>query len=72
MQTVYQSDNTAILSFSIASPVCCTGGPQVRFSIGAGDRQALQPPLSSTLPISHDSVALFFDQMGKLFIGQCL
>ncbi|XP_076471850.1 myotubularin-related protein 13-like isoform X2 [Babylonia areolata] len=40
------------------------GGPQVRFSIGAGDRQALQPPLSSTLPVSHDSVALFFDQMG--------
>ncbi|XP_070199867.1 myotubularin-related protein 13-like isoform X2 [Littorina saxatilis] len=40
------------------------GGPQVRFSIGAGDRQALQPPLSSTLPVSNDSVALFFDQMG--------
>ncbi|KAK7481835.1 hypothetical protein BaRGS_00026861, partial [Batillaria attramentaria] len=39
-------------------------GPQVRFSIGAGDRQALQPPLNATLPVSHDSVALFFDQMG--------
>ena len=26
------------------------GGPQVRFSIGAGDKQALQPPLSVTLP----------------------
>jgi myotubularin-related protein 5/13 len=26
------------------------GGPQVRFSIGAGDKQALQPPLSATLP----------------------
>lgn len=26
------------------------GGPQVRFSIGAGDKQALQPPLSTTLP----------------------
>ena len=38
----------------------------MRFSIGAGDRQALQPPLNSTMPVSHDSVALFFDQMGEL------
>ena len=43
-----------------------TGGPQVRFSIGAGDRQALQPPLSSTIPVTKISVALLFQQLGKL------
>ncbi|CAE1243244.1 SBF1_2 [Acanthosepion pharaonis] len=40
------------------------GGPQVRFSIGAGDRQALQPPLSSTIPVTNCSVALIFTQLG--------
>ncbi|XP_055899918.1 myotubularin-related protein 13-like isoform X1 [Biomphalaria glabrata] len=40
------------------------GGPQVRFSIGAGDRQALQPPLSPTLPVSSTSVAMLFEQLG--------
>nr|XP_018897778.1 PREDICTED: myotubularin-related protein 13 isoform X2 [Bemisia tabaci] len=40
------------------------GGPQVRFSIGAGDRQALQPPLSPTLPVTHTSVHLLFQQLG--------
>ncbi|BFZ05320.1 hypothetical protein BsWGS_08359 [Bradybaena similaris] len=40
------------------------GGPQVRFSIGAGDRQALQPPLSPSLPVSNTSVAILFEQLG--------
>ncbi|ERL93682.1 hypothetical protein D910_10970 [Dendroctonus ponderosae] len=40
------------------------GGPQVRFSIGAGDRQALQPPLSPSLPVTHTSVNLLFQQLG--------
>jgi myotubularin-related protein 5/13 len=40
------------------------GGPQVRFSIGAGDRQALQPPLCSTLPVTKHAVALLFEQLG--------
>ncbi|XP_076328826.1 myotubularin-related protein 13-like isoform X2 [Tachypleus tridentatus] len=40
------------------------GGPQVRFSIGAGDRQALQPPLSSTLPVTHTTVYQLFEQLG--------
>lgn len=40
------------------------GGPQVRFSIGAGDRQALQPPISPSLPITHTSVNLLFQQLG--------
>ncbi|XP_022240508.1 myotubularin-related protein 13-like [Limulus polyphemus] len=40
------------------------GGPQVRFSIGAGDRQALQPPLSTTLPVSHSTVYQLFEDLG--------
>ncbi|XP_071510955.1 LOW QUALITY PROTEIN: myotubularin-related protein 13-like [Diadema antillarum] len=40
------------------------GGPQVRFSIGAGDRQALQPPLSDSLPVTRSSVALLVQQLG--------
>jgi len=56
----------------VASSVwCCSlsvcgvqGGPQVRFSLGAGDRLALQPPLSSTLPVTRSSVALLFQQLG--------
>ncbi|XP_022243465.1 myotubularin-related protein 13-like [Limulus polyphemus] len=41
------------------------GGPQVRFSIGAGDRQALQPPLSTTLPVTHATVYQLFEQLGR-------
>lgn len=44
------------------------GGPQVRFSIGAGDRQALQPPISPSLPITHSSVNLLFQQLGNYII----
>ncbi|KAI8512806.1 ARS-binding factor 1 [Branchiostoma belcheri] len=40
------------------------GGPQVRFSIGAGDRQALQPPLSDSLPVTGTTVAMLFRQLG--------
>ncbi|KAL1427201.1 hypothetical protein MTO96_017698 [Rhipicephalus appendiculatus] len=40
------------------------GGPQVRFSIGAGDRQALQPPLSALLPITSCIVYELFQQLG--------
>lgn len=40
------------------------GGPQVRFSIGAGDRQALQPPISPSLPVTHTAVNLLFQQLG--------
>ncbi|XP_037087660.1 myotubularin-related protein 13-like, partial [Pollicipes pollicipes] len=40
------------------------GGPQVRFSIGAGDRQALQPPLSPTIPTTGTAVAQLFGQLG--------
>lgn len=40
------------------------GGPQVRFSIGAGDKQALQPPLSSSLPVTGTCVSFLFAQLG--------
>ncbi|XP_069180950.1 myotubularin-related protein 13 isoform X2 [Procambarus clarkii] len=40
------------------------GGPQVRFSIGAGDRQALQPPASPTLPVTTTTVLSLFNQLG--------
>lgn len=44
------------------------GGPQVRFSIGAGDKQALQPPLSPTLPVTGTCVHALFQQLGILFV----
>ncbi|XP_077995141.1 myotubularin-related protein 13-like isoform X2 [Glandiceps talaboti] len=40
------------------------GGPQVRFSLGAGDRQSLQPPLSASIPVSRNTVAVLFQQLG--------
>ena len=57
----------AVKYFSIDFVVIfAVGGPQVRFSIGASDRQALQPPLSSTLPVSRNTSALLFQQLGKI------
>lgn len=44
------------------------GGPQVRFSIGAGDKQALQPPLSATLPGNETKVKLFFSMFVILIL----
>lgn len=41
------------------------GGPQVRFSIGAGDKQSLQPPQSVSLPVTGNSVYFIFKQLGK-------
>ena len=45
-----------------------SGGPQVRFSIGASDRQALQPPLCPTLPTTNTSVAILLQQLGKYLL----
>ncbi|GIY74577.1 myotubularin-related protein 13 [Caerostris extrusa] len=42
----------------------CECGPQVRFSIGAGDRQALQPPLSATLLVTGTTVYQLFEELG--------
>ncbi|XP_041970120.1 myotubularin-related protein 13 isoform X2 [Aricia agestis] len=40
------------------------GGPQVRFSIGAGDRQALQPPAAPPLPVTHTAVHMLLRLLG--------
>lgn len=53
--TVYLESLPYLLETLIGNILGCiqippAGGPQVRFSIGAGDKQALQPPLSATLP----------------------
>ena len=55
-----------ICDLKLSRVFCSLGGPQVRFSLGAGDRQALQPPISATIPISNTVVSTFFHQMGKL------
>lgn len=41
------------------------GGPMVRFSIGAGDRQALQPPAAPPLPQTHTSVHMLLRLLGE-------
>lgn len=41
---------------------------QVRFSIGAGDRQALQPPASATIPVTNTTVLSLFNQLGECFV----
>ena len=40
------------------------GSPQLRFSLGASDRLALQPPVHPAVPRTGDSVALLFRQLG--------
>lgn len=39
--------------------------PQRTISLGAGDRQVIQTPLTDSLPISRCSVALLFRQLGE-------
>lgn len=40
------------------------GGPQIRFSIGAGDRQALQPPAAPPMPVTHTAVYMLLRLLG--------
>ncbi|KAJ0172559.1 hypothetical protein K1T71_011698 [Dendrolimus kikuchii] len=40
------------------------GGPQVRFSIGAGDRQALTPPAAPPMPLTHTAVHMLLRLLG--------
>ncbi|KAL1459921.1 hypothetical protein WDU94_011868, partial [Cyamophila willieti] len=67
--TVYLENMAVPLETLIGNILGCIqvpppGGPQVRFSIGAGDRQALQPPLSPSLPVTHTAVYFLFQQLG--------
>jgi len=41
------------------------GGPIVRFTIGAGDKQALQPVTNSMIPQTRRTVAILFQELGK-------
>lgn len=70
--TVYVENISVPLETLVGNILGCVqvpppGGPQVRFSIGAGDRQALQPPLSPSLPVSHTAVSLLFQTLGKTY-----
>ncbi|XP_031559820.1 myotubularin-related protein 13-like [Actinia tenebrosa] len=51
----------SILGFVKVPP---PGGPKLTFSIGAGDRQTLCPPVSETIPVTEKSVAVLFQQIG--------
>ncbi|XP_049531218.1 myotubularin-related protein 13 [Anopheles darlingi] len=67
--TVYLESLKYQLHYLIGSILGCIqvpppGGPPVRFSIGAGDKQILQPPLSNTLPVTGSCVSLLFHQLG--------
>lgn len=71
--TVYVENVSVPLETLVGNILGCiqvppAGGPQVRFSIGAGDRQALQPPISPSLPVTHTSVHLLFQQLGESFL----
>jgi myotubularin-related protein 5/13 len=48
------------------------GGPQIRFSIGGGDRLALQPPLNDSIPVTNSTVASLFQQLGKMQSNEIL
>jgi myotubularin-related protein 5/13 len=41
-----------------------SGGQPIRFSMGAGDQQAIRPPINSSIPVSNSTVAQFFQQLG--------
>lgn len=68
--TVYVENLPYALETLIGNILGCiqvppAGGPQVRFSIGASDKQSLQPPQSSSLPITGTSVNFLFKQLGE-------
>lgn len=73
LSTIYQSflsgNNTlleklvgSILGFVKVPP---PGGPKLTFSIGAGDRQTLCPPVTETIPVTQSTVTTLFQQIGK-------
>lgn len=67
--TVYVESVGVPLETLVGNLVGCVlvpppGGPQVRFSIGAGDRQALQPPAAPPLPVTQNSVHMLFQLLG--------
>ncbi|XP_061077659.1 myotubularin-related protein 13-like [Conger conger] len=66
--TVYVDSLSFPLEGLVAGLFTClvplAGGSQKLFSLGAGDRQLIQTPLNSSLPVTGKSVALLFQQLG--------
>ncbi|XP_061493895.1 myotubularin-related protein 5 isoform X6 [Rhineura floridana] len=66
--TIYVDGLSTSLETVIGNLLTCTipitGGAQRTISLGAGDRQVIQTPVSDSLPISNCSVALLFRQLG--------
>ncbi|CAG2167540.1 unnamed protein product, partial [Oppiella nova] len=67
--TVYIENMDVSLEVIVSNILACVdipppGGPQIRFSIGANDRQFLQPPLSPTIPVTETTVYNLFEQLG--------
>lgn len=44
--------------------VSAPGGPQTRFSLGAGDRMLISPPAHPAVPVTGTKVAILFRQLG--------
>ncbi|XP_063293932.1 myotubularin-related protein 13 isoform X2 [Pelobates fuscus] len=68
LYTVYVDSLNVPLENLVASLLSCVvpsaGGSQKLFSLGGGDRQLIQTPLSESLPVTGSSVALLFQQLG--------
>ncbi|KAJ8249276.1 hypothetical protein GJAV_G00233080 [Gymnothorax javanicus] len=68
LYTVYIDSLSFPLEGLVAGLFTClvplAGGSQKLFSLGAGDRQLIQTPLNSNLPITGKSIALLFQQLG--------
>ena len=67
--TVYNEDIEVPLETLVGNILGCiqippAGGPQIRFSIGAGDRQSYQPPQNTSIPITQTCVHFLFKQLG--------
>ena len=42
----------------------------MRFTIGAGDKQAIQPSMNNMIPITRRTVAIFFQELGECIVDQ--
>uniref|UniRef100_A0A670ZWA8 SET binding factor 1 n=1 Tax=Pseudonaja textilis TaxID=8673 RepID=A0A670ZWA8_PSETE len=66
--TIYVDGLSTSLETVVGNLLTCTipitGGSQRTISLGAGDRQVIQTPISDSLPVSNCSVALLFRQLG--------
>nr|XP_056701885.1 myotubularin-related protein 5 [Euleptes europaea] len=66
--TIYVDGLNTSLESVIGNLLTCTipitGGTQRTISLGAGDRQVIQTPITDSLPVSNCSVALLFRHLG--------